>query len=181
MYQSSNGTKTAAKPSIQVSVSWLELAFPTVRLCAGTLLLVRPAPAHALILSCSSTGITPVAFGSYDGFATALTDSTGTISVSCLGALPGDNITIGISSGGGGSFAPRSLSPGADSTHDHNLYTDAARTVAWGDGTGGSAVYGPVTPPTLGNLTLTVYGRIPALQSVPAGSFGDTVVVTVSC
>ena len=37
-FSSMSGTKTKAKPVIQVSVSWLELEFHRVRLCDGSLL-----------------------------------------------------------------------------------------------------------------------------------------------
>jgi spore coat protein U-like protein len=61
-------------------------------------------------------------------------------------------------------------------TVTYGLYTDAARTDLWGDlpsdhvsGTGSGAVQ-----------TLDVYGRIPPQTTPSAGSYSDTVVVTVT-
>ena len=61
-------------------------------------------------------------------------------------------------------------------TVTYGLYTDAARTDLWGDlpsdhvsGTGTNAVQ-----------TLDVYGRIPPQTTPSAGSYSDTVVVTVT-
>jgi spore coat protein U-like protein len=65
------------------------------------------------------------------------------------------------------------------STLNYNLFTTGAHAVVWGDGTSSTA--------TLGNTgngaaqTLTIYGRIPAGQTtVPAGSYADTVAVTIT-
>jgi len=63
-------------------------------------------------------------------------------------------------------------------TLEYNLYTDAGRTTVWGDGTASS-----VTAAGTGSgaqQSLTVYGRIPASQSVPAGSYSDTVTATIN-
>jgi spore coat protein U-like protein len=60
----------------------------------------------------------------------------------------------------------------------YNLYTDAAATTVWGDDTGGTA-----TQKLAGNspsATLTVFGKADAGQDVPAGSYTDTVVITVN-
>jgi spore coat protein U-like protein len=37
-----------------------------------------------------------------------------------------------------------------------------------------------VTPVLLSNVTVTIYGRIPARQDVSAGSYTDTVVATIN-
>jgi len=67
----------------------------------------------------------------------------------------------------------RKLRNGASSL-PYQLYTDAARSQRWGDGTGGSSA--AMAP---GNAMLTVYARIPPTPSPPAGSFSDAVEVTV--
>jgi spore coat protein U-like protein len=66
----------------------------------------------------------------------------------------------------------------------YNLYFDAAYTQIRGNGTGGSQQGGAtftLTPsaPT-GSTTSVIYGRIPALQDVAAGSYTDTIIVTVT-
>jgi spore coat protein U-like protein len=118
--------------------------------------------------SVSSVG---VAFGPYDPLASPPVDSAGTISVTCS---PATSYTIALGSGDG-TFDARLLRSGA-SALGYNLYTDPARMTIWGDGTGTSmTVSGSGT-----GASYSVYGRIPARQNVPAGSYADTITITVT-
>lgn len=120
--------------------------------------------------SVSSSG---VAFGAYDVLAPAPVDVTGTVTFSCLLALfP----RITLSTGSSGTFVARTMKKGPESL-TYNLYTDAARTVIWGDGTSGTGQYAPLL--LLLGGTLTVYARLPASQNVSAGAYSDTVIVTL--
>lgn len=60
---------------------------------------------------------------------------------------------------------------------DCNLYVDPDRLQVWGDGTGGS-----LTVPSTFVLgaNLSIYGRVPAGQNPRAGTYVDTIVVTVT-
>src|SRR6266487_1298814 len=53
-------------------------------------------------------------------------------------------------------FIPRKM-VNAGTLLNYNLYTDAARTTVWGDGTGGTVT---VSGSSNGSTTHTVYGRI---------------------
>jgi spore coat protein U-like protein len=125
----------------------------------------------------------PVSFGAYSPFDAAPVTSSGTLSVRCslLGLLSLDvQYTIQLGPGTSGSYAGRSLVQGAR-VLSYNLYTDFARTTVWGNGGAGTAT---VTDGySLGLLTTTreypVYGRIPAGQNVPAGTYSDTILVTI--
>lgn len=142
-------------------------------LVVAAIMAARTAPAG----QCWFQTITGVAFGSYDPTATQPTDSTGSISFRCN---PGTRAII-ITLGGGlyGSVVTRQMATGAERL-GYGLFLDAARTVIWGDGTGGTEAYGPVDPPAWDVVTLPVYGRIPGGQDVPSGVYGDTVVVTIN-
>ena len=124
---------------------------------------------------------TPVNFGAYDVFSTAPLDALGTISVSCTGKKKKKiKVTISIGqSPNSGSFNPRQMKHTtlADLL-DYNLYTNKKRTKIWGDGTGGTSV---VKKKVKANKTkvFKVYGRIPPLQDVSAGSYLDTLTVTI--
>ena len=119
---------------------------------------------------------TSVAFGTYDVFATAPRDSTGTVTYRCG---PSDHhITITISRGSSTTFTPRTLVNGT-AWLQYNLFRDAAFATVWGDGTGGTATYFIVNPPNNQDVVLTVYARVPAEQDVPAGAYADSVVVTL--
>lgn len=112
-----------------------------------------------------------VAFGGYDVFSPSALDGAGTISVNCS---PGSSYSLGLSAGGG-SYGQRRLSNGPAALN-YNLYTDASRSVVWGDGTNGtSTVSGDGE-----SVGHTVYGRIPPQQNVTTGSYGDTIIVTVN-
>jgi len=112
-----------------------------------------------------------VVFGSYDVFSVQPLDGAGSIGIDCDPATP-YSISLGT---GGGSYGQRELASGGDSL-GYNLYTGATRVVVWGDGSGGTGTVGGSTA----QASHTVYGRIPAGQNVPAGSYGDTIIVTVS-
>lgn len=151
----------------------------TATALVGLLMLLVPCRAEALITLCSVSSVVGVSFGGYDVFSGTSLDSTGSITYSCANVGVFDTITISLSRGGSATFVPRRMASGAN-TLSYNLYRDAARSVVWGDGTGGSSVYGPVNPPAIGSSTVSVFGRIPALQNVPVGVYGDAIVATIN-
>lgn len=121
--------------------------------------------------------VTPVAFGTYDGLKPSDVRTTGTITYNCSLSEP---ITITINRGGGPLFDPRTMKQGP-SELEYNLYLDAAGTMIWGDGTGGSQVYRDPAPPPDTNVSIPVYGRIPAQQrSAHVGFYDDKLSVKAS-
>lgn len=125
-----------------------------------------------LSFAACSVSTNAVSFGQYDVFSSVAMDSAGTISINCDTSTPYD---ISLSTGSG-TLSQRTLSSATD-TLGYNLYTDTARTTVWGDGNMGTSTVGGSTS---GTVQHTVYGRVPAEQNVTAGSYSDTVVVTVS-
>jgi spore coat protein U-like protein len=121
--------------------------------------------------------VTSVAFGTYNVFTTTAVDSTGTITYQCNSKAT--NISISLSDGSSTTYSPRTLRKGSEILQ-YNLYSDAARTTVWGDGTAGTSVYTNANPPNNSNVTVTVYGRIPAQQDVSAGSYTDTVSAVIN-
>ena len=120
-----------------------------------------------------TVNVTGVNFGSYDVFSNTALDSTGNIDVNCPSGIE-YSITL---SGGGGTHTQRVMSHGAR-TLNYNLYTGADRGIVWGDATGGT-----VTVNGTGNgvtVNYGVYGRIPALQNVHAGSYSDIIIVELT-
>lgn len=142
------------------------------RVTAAALLLtacLAPAAAEA---ACSAA-VTPVSFGTYVPLSATARDSTGSVTVTCT--AQSGSIAVALNAGlhAAGGFTGRAMTGGA-SRLSYQLYTNAARSSVWGDGTGGSS---QVTLPRAG--TATIYGRIPARQPVGAGSYADTVVITL--
>lgn len=131
---------------------------------------------------CSCTvSATSVAFGNVNPVSSGNVDATGDIRVTCTLLLDlAGSYTIDLSSGSSASYNPRAMKNGA-STLQYNLYTSAARSQVWGNGTGGSVnVTNNFAALLSVDQTTTVYGRIPAGQNVPAGTYADTIVVTVT-
>ncbi|MGE4064659.1 MAG: spore coat U domain-containing protein [Rhodospirillaceae bacterium] len=124
-----------------------------------------------------SLSVTPVAFGVYDGLKSSDIRTTGTITYNCTLSEP---IVITINRGGGPNYDPRSMKQGP-SDLEYNLYLDAAGTMIWGDGTGGSHVYRDNAPPPDTNVSIPVYGRIPAGQrQARVGFYDDKLLVKAS-
>lgn len=130
-------------------------------------------PCAAASAQTCTVAVTPVNFGTYSPFDTTPLTSTGQVRVNCEGS-GGYSVALNAGANSGGSFAGRSLGNG-QSKLSYQLYSDPARTQIWGDGSGGSAAV-----PISGSGTLTIYGRIPARQSVSAGAYGDTILVTIA-
>ncbi len=155
-------------------------------LMLGSACLPQSAWSSCLLTLCTcSVSATSVSFGVYDPFDSNPTDTSGTITVSCTGLVLSVLVSYDILLNKGihaSGFLPRQMASGVN-TLDYNLYTDSARTIVWGDGTGGTSF---VTDGyTLGLFTVhrnyTVYGRIPAGQtSVHTGDYSDTITVTVN-
>jgi spore coat protein U-like protein len=154
--------------------------FPVVLLMC--IALAAPEESSALLQSCSVSA-TAVNFGLYDPLSGSATQSTGTVTVVCQVSLVGlfVNWTVALSTGSSGNYVARQLQSGANSL-SYNLYTNAARTSVWGDGTSGTSVVSANPFLIVGSNTVnyTVYGSIPAAQDRPAGSYTDTLTVTMT-
>lgn len=124
----------------------------------------------------SSTAPTDLDFGT----ATLLTgnlDQTSTITVLCT---TGTDFDIGLDAGSHEStpddITTRRMTDG--SAHvGYQLYQDAGRTTVWGNTVSTNTVSSSGTGNTQG---FTVYGRVPAQTTPPAGSYSDSVTVTVT-
>lgn len=118
----------------------------------------------------------PMAFGTLAGLGTTNIDTSATVSLACTPDAAYDvSMDVGLNASG----SQRRLVNGADAAQliPYSLYTDAARTTAWGSAVG-STVAGTAVG---GAATLTAYGRIPSTAAaVTAGNYSDTVTVTVT-
>ncbi len=135
------------------------------------------APARADI-RCSIENVTPVSFSAYDVFRTVPLDAQGSVTYACRG-VGQRTVTIDLSSGSSGGFNPRSMTS-TGNTLPYNLFLDAACTTIWGDGGGGSARYGPLSPPNNTSVVVPIYGRVPPEQNVAPGSYADSVTLTLN-
>lgn len=128
-----------------------------------------------------------VAFGAYETMAAAATDTAAQVQVRCErdGGPPNVTLTMAISAGmhGASANARRMLHTGAAGDYlGYGLFRDVSRSSIWGSSPGVDTMSQTLTVPNKGSATATfvIYGRIPPLQNVSAGSYADSVQVTVS-
>ena len=125
-------------------------------------------------------GAFAIAFGSYDPFAAAPLDQSGTVSINCTKGTSG---TVSFDLGVNASGAVRRMKDTGAGTNflTYEVYTDAGHTTVW------NAVNTVVLGPSVSKntaLTATAYGRVAAGQDAQAGAAGlnyqDTLVATVT-
>ncbi|BBB14878.1 putative secreted pili protein [Candidatus Rickettsiella viridis] len=134
-------------------------------------------------LGCScSVGTTGVAFGTYNPTLGTADTANGNVAVTCSAlVLFTASYVISLGKGASATYSPRFMN--LLGVHlNYNLYTTAGFTSIWGDATGGSVtVSDSYTAIALSQTrNYTVFGRIPALQTVGAGTYIDSVTVTVT-
>ena len=102
-------------------------------------------------------------------------DASGTVTAQCTNTTP-YNIGLSAGAGTGATVTTRKMTSGVK-TVNYSLYRDSGRSAVWGTTVGTNTVSATGTG-TAQNTA--VYGRVPP-QTVPgAGTFSDTVVVTVT-
>lgn len=148
---------------------------------AGTATSNLSATATATVAANCTISSSAVAFGVYDPMVankTANLDATGTVTVTCTNGSTG-TITLGQgvnpATGSTASIPLRQMAASTDRL-SYDLYSDTARSVVWAD----TSATGVARNCTGAADAVTVYVRVPANQNVPAGSYVDTVVATVT-
>ena len=133
----------------------------------------------ATVLKTCSVAANPLGFGNYTPSAGALAANT-TVNVKCTKTTP-FTVTLNGGSTTGGTISQRLMTNGSD-TLQYNLYTSAAFSTLFGDGTTGVGVTG--TGAGLATaVAVTVYGSLPdnaTNQAVSTGAYSDTINVTVT-
>jgi spore coat protein U-like protein len=149
---------------------------PAIRLVFFFIILLS---VHRAEAACN-VATTNINFGPYDVFSNFPKDSTGTISVDCDEAPhPIVVIRIGPSFGSGG-FNPRQMRHTTRQDRlGYNLFIDSSMSVVWGDGTQGTMIVSNKVHKNKPWIT-TYYGRIPAGQDVSAGTYSETLSVTIT-
>ena len=162
-------------------MKWLAL---TLIACAAVFGTQRASAAT----TCTVTSITNVTFGTVDPTG-SLVDTTATLNYSCtysglLGALYGSYITACASLGADdlGNFAPRTMINASGDRMQYQLYKDSTRSTVWG-AVANTTYTARTFNMSIGILSngaavsgnLTIYGRVPALQSnLSPGSYAAT-------
>jgi spore coat protein U-like protein len=133
-----------------------------------------PFTVSATVVKQCAVSATTLNFGSI-GLLTANRPGTSTVSVQCAN---GSVYNIGLDAGlnGGGNINARKMVLGANSV-GYQLYSNNARTIVWGNTIGTNTVTGTGTGLT---QSYTAYGNVPAQTTPAAGTYQDTITVTVT-
>lgn len=152
-------------------MKWAVTAAVSVSLALGA--------AHARAATCAINDVQPVVFGAYSPFSGMAGNAQGWVTYQCSLFSALDRVTIDLSTGNSGAYTPwRTLLTGSHPL-SYQLYTDAALTKIFGNGTGGTDHYGPVILAIL-ETKVYIYGYIPPSQNAWVGSYSDTIVITMN-
>jgi spore coat protein U-like protein len=137
-------------------------------------------PGTTITNNCIITGGS-LSFSAYDPLGGAAVTGNTTFSIQCTNLMSAPSVLMdqGLNDNTGTLAAPaRRMLATVDSTSyylNYNLYSNAGASTVWEGVTG-------VTSPTPNGTAqnMTVYGKIASGQNVPAGSYSDTVTISVN-
>ena len=130
-----------------------------------------------IVASCTATA-PDLAFGTYNAAtATPLTGTT-TINVYCTSGTA-YTLSLNAGTGTGSTFTQRYMNNGA-AQMKYNLYTTAAATTVWGDGTGATATVAGTGSGVLTASQKIVYGSVANGQDLAIGNYTSLITVTVT-
>jgi spore coat protein U-like protein len=134
----------------------------------------------ASVAATCSVNSPSLGFGAYDK--TNGTTASTTVTVTCTAASGTASVALGQGANWDGTNNTRRLKEAASGNYlAYGLYSDSSFTTAWGDGTAATNNAAAVSNSETGSaVNTTVYGKIPANQSLFAGSFSDSVSITVT-
>lgn len=132
--------------------------------------------------SCGINTVSAVAFGTYNPVSGSPQPGSGGFSVTCSALVVGLNVSYIMSLNAGlyGSLSDRKMNR-SSALLSYNLYTTSGYSAIWGDGSSGTSTVSDGYSLSLLSRTIpyTVFGRIPASQAVGAGSYTDTITISV--
>jgi spore coat protein U-like protein len=146
--------------------------------------------AHAALF-CTLPSSVSLNFGNYDDSSAANTDVSTTFSVSCCRNPPGSTATLTVAMGpstNSGGINTRQMKNGANADlMSYQLYFNSFGGTVWGDGVIGGSTWMqaitltsncPATVPIM--VGSAIFGRIFAQQAVSAGSYADTLTISIT-
>lgn len=168
---------------------WIKRAGKCAHLTAGALLalwLSGPTSAHAAteqttftvsatVVAACAVSASNLSFGNYNPTLGAPNDNQTSLLVTCTNGS-GYNVGLDAGAGSGATAAARKMMQSANALL-YTLYRDSNRTLVWGDSVGSNTL---ASSGTGAQQTINIYGRIAAAQTAPAGSYSDTITVTVT-
>jgi spore coat protein U-like protein len=125
--------------------------------------------------TCTITANPKLTFNTFGGLATN-NDATTNIQVNCSTGTP---YTIGLSagSGAGATVTARRMTGAGGATINYALFRDAGRTQNWGNTAGTDTASGTGSGAA---QNIAVFGRIPVQTTPAAGTYTDTVTISLN-
>jgi spore coat protein U-like protein len=126
--------------------------------------------------ACTIVSATNMNFGSVGVISAAGVAATSTITMQCTTSAP---YTLGLSAGTGtgATVTNRLMTSAATNTVGYSLYQDVAHSILWGVTIGTNTLAGVGTG---ASQPWTVYGFVPSQTTPAAGTYNDTVTLTVT-
>ncbi|CAN7390102.1 Csu type fimbrial protein [Variovorax sp. LjRoot178] len=125
--------------------------------------------------SCQFSSATDLSFGSHAGPITSAQDNTSSVTMICRNRTAWN---LGLDNGQNHDGGTRRMRLGSTGNYvSYQLFRDSSHNLAWGSTIGTDTATGTGTGSA---QSQTVYGHVPATQNVPAGSYSDTITVTVT-
>jgi len=124
---------------------------------------------------CTIVTTSTVDFGT-QGVLDANVDNTGSITVQCTSGVDYD-VGLGAGNGSSATTSDRRMTGPASASIDYSLFSNSGRTTNWGNTISTDTVGGTGDG---SSQVLTVYGRIPAQSTPAAGTYTDTVQISVT-
>jgi spore coat protein U-like protein len=151
--------------------------------CAVLLAFAAARPALAALDGCTVSTV-GMAFGPYDPLAAGALNGAGKINVTCQVTLVALLVqyTVKLSTGSSSSYASRTMRNGSVPL-TYNVYRNAGRTQIWGDGTASTFFHdsGLILLAVGSTATdIDIWGKVDPGQDRDAGSYSDSITVTVS-
>lgn len=159
----------------KISLMAIALAALSSQAFAGTA--TATFQATATLNSACVVAASNVSFGSITPAATGTAPAQGTVTSTCSKNVP---YTLSINSGSSGSITARTMAGATSGNTDklaYNLYTDAAFTTVWGDGTAGQKVS---LTGTGAQQSTTVFGSLSLNQYLKPDTYTDNLTVTLA-
>ncbi|TPG54869.1 Csu type fimbrial protein [Sphingomonas glacialis] len=131
----------------------------------------------AVVTNSCVVSTTAINLVNVDLISTAARDATGGMAVTCTNGA-GWSAAADAGNGTGATPGARQMVSGAD-VLDYALYSDAARTILWGDGTAGTQAIADTGTGSVQNKV--IYASVlPGQVTAHAGTYADQINVTVT-
>nr|WP_295106613.1 spore coat U domain-containing protein [uncultured Caulobacter sp.] len=145
----------------------------------GLALALCTAPTAAAAQGACLVEMTGLDFGVYSGLSPAADTAIGRLSVRCLPASDAGTPQVRVGAGQSGRHLDRMMTSGTAQLR-YNLYLDPAHRLIAGDGSTGTSLLPAPRTRAIGRYAWPLFGAIPAGQRVPAGVYGDTILIEIA-